>query len=203
VDLEELYEKVKYLENLEEIKKLQRKYQYWLYKQDYEKIVERCFARKTPGIRMEASDSGVFKGKEGVKRFFLGFMGSKRDVPGFFTMHLAVGPVIEIAKDGKTAKSIWFSPGCAGEPMWIWGVYMIDYVNEDGEWKLWHVNFNPLFRTPYDKGWVEVPISGTTGGGLADEPPSRWNPYDKSKKGQELFHHLLDAPEPYDSMDME
>lgn len=203
MNLEELYAKVKHLENLEEIKKLQRKYQYWLYKQDYEKIVERCFAQKTPGIRMEASDSGVFKGIEGIKRFFLESMGALRNKPGAFTMHLAVGPIIEIAKDGKTAKSIWFSPGCAGEPMWVWGVYMIDYVKEDGEWKLWHVNFNPLFRTPYDKGWAEVPIAGTTSKGLEDEPPSRWNPYDKTKTGQELFHHLLDAPEPYDSMDME
>ena len=53
MNLEELYARVKRLEELEEIKKLQRKYQYWLFKQDYEKIVERCFAQKTPGVRMD------------------------------------------------------------------------------------------------------------------------------------------------------
>lgn len=203
MNLDELYTKVKHLEDLEEIKKLQRKYQYWLYIQEYEKIVERCWAQKTPGVSMEASDSGVFKGKDGIKRFFLEFMGSLRKKPGAFTMHLAVGPVIEVAKDGKTAKSIWFSPGLGWEPLWIWGVYMIDYVKEDGAWKLWHVNFNPLFRTPYDKGWDKVPVAFSSHTGLEDEPPTRWNPYDKTKKGKELFHHLLDAPEPYDSTDIE
>ena len=213
MNLEELYAKVKHLEDLEEIKKLQRRYQYWLFKQDYENIVERCFAQKTPGASMEASDSGVYKGTEGIKRFFFELIGgavSKRK--GAFIMHLAVGPVIEIAKDGKTAKSIWFSPGCAAapiggktaNPVWIYGVYMIDYVKEDGEWKFWHMNFSPFFRTPHDKGWVEVPIVGTLRTGMEDEPPSRYNPYDKTKTGPaELFYHLKDVPEPYDSMDIE
>lgn len=202
MNLEELYRKIEHLENLEEIKKLQRKYQYWLYKQDYEKIVDRCFARKTPGLLMEASDSGIYKDREGIRRFFLENMAQLRKTPGAFTMHLAVAPIIEIAGDGRTAKSIWFSPGCAGEPMWVWGVYMVDYVKEDGEWKLWHVNFNPLFRTPYDKGWREVPIAASASKGLEDGPPTRWNPYDKTKAGQELFHHLPDAPDPYERMEV-
>ena len=202
MNLEELYTKVKHLEELEEIKKLQCKYQYWLFKQDYEKIVERCFAQQTPGISMEASDSGVYKGNVGIKRFFLETMGALRKQPGGFTIHMAVGPVIEIAKDGKTARGIWFSPGCGGT-LWVWGVYMVDYVKEDGEWKFWHMIFSPFFRTPYDKGWSEVPVSGTLRTGLEDGPPSRWNPYDKTKKGQELFYHLEEAPEPYDSMDIE
>ena len=199
---EKLSAKVQLLIDLEEIKKLQRKYQYWLFKQDYEKIVERCFARKTPGIRMEASDSGVFKEREGVERFFYKMVGQQKTRPGGFTMHMAVAPIIEIAKDGNTAQSVWFSPGCAGN-LWVWGVYMVDYVKEDGEWKFWHMIFSPFFRTPYDKGWAEVPVAGTLSSGLEDGPPSRWNPYDKTKTGQELFSHLLDVPEPYDSMDIE
>ena len=114
MDMKEQSAKIRHLGDLEEIKKLLRKYQYWLCKQDYENIVERCFARKTAGVRMEASESGVYKGSEGIRRFFFETVGSLRERPGGFTMHMAVGPVIEIAKDGKTAKSIWFSPGCAG-----------------------------------------------------------------------------------------
>ena len=70
MDLDELYAKIKHIEDLEEIKKLQGKYQYWLFKQEYEKIVERCFAQKTPGVTMEASDSGAFKGIEGTRWFY-------------------------------------------------------------------------------------------------------------------------------------
>jgi hypothetical protein len=193
-----LGKEVQYLFDLEEIKKLQRKYQYWLFKQDYAKIIA-CFARKTPGVRMEASDSGVFKGREGVERFFSKVVGLQKTRPGGFTMHLAVGPVIEIAGDGKTAQSIWFSPGCAGR-LWVWGVYVVDYVKEDGVWRFWHVVFSPFFRTPYDKGWMEEPVSGTLRSDLADGPPTRWNPYDKTKMGEALFRHLPEAPEPYDTI---
>jgi hypothetical protein len=198
MDNDALARKVQHLIDLEEIKKLQRKYQYWLFKQDYDKVVA-CFARKTPGVRMEASDSGVFKGREGVERFFSRVVGMQKSRPGGFTMHMAVGPVIEIAGDGKTAQSVWFSPGCAGT-MWVWGVYVVDYVKEDGEWRFWHMVFSPFFRTPYDKGWMEVPAAGTLKSGLEDGPPTRWNPYDKTKTGKELFRHLPEAPEPYDSM---
>ena len=41
MDTDELGRKVQYLIDLEEIKKLQRKYQYWLFKQDYEKTKTR------------------------------------------------------------------------------------------------------------------------------------------------------------------
>ena len=100
MNLEELSAKVKQIEELEEIKKLQRKYQYWLNKQDFEKIVERCFARKTPGVSIEASDSGVYKETDGIRKFFLQFMDKLRHTQGAFTIHLAVAPIIEIAKAG-------------------------------------------------------------------------------------------------------
>ncbi|OGO20462.1 MAG: hypothetical protein A2144_00810 [Chloroflexi bacterium RBG_16_50_9] len=201
MNIEEIGRKVQYLIDLEEIKKLQRRYQYWLFKQDYEKIIEQCFARKTPGIHMEASDSGAFKEREGIKRFFRDVVGRLKTRPGGFTMHMAVGPVIEVAGDGKTAKGIWFSPGCAGN-LWVWGVYMVDYVKEDDGWKFWHTIFTPFFRTPYEKGWMEIPAAGTLASGLEDGPPTHWNPYDKTKTGQELFHHLPEAPEPYETSDI-
>jgi hypothetical protein len=129
-------------------------------------------------------------------------VGQQQTRPGGFTMHMAVGPVIEIAGDGKTARSIWFSPGCTSR-LWVWGVYMVDYVKEEGVWRFWHMIFSPFFRTPYDKGWMEEPVSGTLKSGLEDGPPTRWNPYDKMKTGNELFRHLPDAPEPYDTMNNE
>jgi hypothetical protein len=80
---------------------------------------------------------------------------------------------------------------------------MVDYVKEDEAWKFWHMVFSPFFRTPYDKGWMEVPVAGTLSSGLEDGPPSRWNPYNKTKTGRELFRHLPDAPEPYDTIDVD
>src|SRR5208283_2814793 len=194
--IEELSKKVQHLSDVQEIIQLQGKYQYWLFKQEWAKMVD-CFVQHTPGAMMEASDSGVFREVEGIKRFFLDHMARLSHVKGFFTMHLAASPVIEVSKDGRAAKSRWFSPGCFGaagvEDCWVWGIYMIDYVKEDGVWKMWHVNFSPFFRTPYHKGWGEMRVSASVRDGLEDGPPTAWNPYDSNKTGPvELFHHHAD-----------
>lgn len=207
MNLEELSAKISRMEDLEAIKKLQNTYQYYLFKEDYEKIAANMFSETMPDVSIEASDSGIYRGKEGINRFFHKFMGFLKVTRGAFTMHMALGPVIEIAEDGKTAKGIWFSPGCATDPkglhaLWIWGVYVNDYVKENGKWKFWHVSFVPFFRTPYDKGWIKEPIGTSLSTGMEDAPPSRWNPYDVSKTAEELFAHLPDPPEPYKTSDI-
>jgi hypothetical protein len=202
---EELNRKIDYLTDLEQIKQLQGRYQYWLCTMDYEKIADRCFAQKTPGVQIEASDSGVYKEREGVDRFCRVFMDKLRHKQGALAVHTALAPVIEIAKDGLSAKALWFSVGFGAakgdEDLWIWGFYVIDYVKEGAEWKLWKLCFTPTFRTPYHKGWSEVPIGASLRTGLEDGPPSRWNPYDPDKTGPaELFGHLPGVPEPYDTL---
>jgi hypothetical protein len=66
-----------------------------------------------------------------------------------FAMHTLTTPIIEIAGDGKTAKAVWYSPGLGlssrinGENVTVgstffWEKYGADFVNEDGQWKIWH-----------------------------------------------------------------
>lgn len=88
-------------------------------------------------------------------------------------------PYIEIASDGKTAKGVWFSTGlnlevgADGKPVAynFWGKMGVDFIKEDGKWKIWHFagygdvmwrseqswvdNINPtLERTaPEDENW--------------------------------------------------
>jgi hypothetical protein len=58
-------------------------------------------------------------------------------------MHLLVTPIIEVAGDGRTAKGLWYTPGCIfssltprkeREGMWIWERYGADFVFENGRW---------------------------------------------------------------------
>jgi len=195
--LEAKYER---LESVRAIEHLMGKYLYWLYTQKFDKIVEYCWSKHAEDVTVEASDSGLFKGQAQVRRFYApdGVVGTMGSVRGGFTLHMACAPTIEVAGDGKTAKSVWFSPGCAGDK-WIWGTYIVDFIKEEGDWKLWHLNFSPMFRTKYHKGWMEEPVGGSLSSPLQDAPPTRWNPYDKNKMGQELFHHLPDAPMPYET----
>ena len=192
--LEALEAKVMTLEDQLEIQKLMSKYSYWLFTQKFDQIKSFCWS-KAPDISIEASDSGLFIGQESVMRFFSsdGVVGAVEKMKGIFTLHIACDPIIDIAPDGKSAKSVWLSPGCTSS-MWIWGVFVTDYIKEDGQWKMWHSNFSPLFRTKYDMGWIKEPISASMKSELADAPPTRWNPYNKEKTGKEQFGHLPEYP---------
>lgn len=198
----ELDKKLSRLDDMNELIQLQGRYQYLLLKQEWEQVAL-CFARHEPDIRMEASDSGVFVGQEGVRRFFTEHMAAIDGEPGSFAMHLAVSPHIEIAGDGKTAKSVWFCPGNFTAPSgnfgWWWGMYLVDYIKEDGIWRLWHVNASPFFATPYHKGWLDCPIQKSMRDGLEDGPPTAYNPYDRNKTVSELMSHLPPAITPYES----
>lgn len=71
--------------------------------------------------------------------------------PGETQVHTLTTPLIEIAGDGQTAQAMWYTPGyiCGhGGPMdpddapldgqWMYERYAIDFIKEDGEWKIWH-----------------------------------------------------------------
>ena len=53
--------------------------------------------------------------------------------------------ILEIAEDGLTAKGIWYAKGELTEvtddgpaAFWRFGRFGVDFVKEDGEWRIWH-----------------------------------------------------------------
>ena len=82
---------------------------------------------------------------------------------GIFESELSGIPIIEIARDGKSAKALWTSLQANGktheddpkpQATWLWWRNAIDFVIEDGEWEIWHVLRNLFFFAPYSKDWV-------------------------------------------------
>ncbi len=63
---------------------------------------------------------------------------------GQLLLHVTTTSIIEVAKDGKTAKAFWYSPGMIMETGQsagaIWEVYGADFVKENGVWKMWHLH---------------------------------------------------------------
>jgi hypothetical protein len=196
-------QRVQYLEDMTAIQKLQAQYVHSLFTQRYENIPA-LYAQNNPDVRVEFSDSGVFKGIEGVRKLYSAFA-KTRNIPGFFILHMAANPYIEIANDGVTAKSHWLSPGASNSPSgssWIWGPYYVDYVKENGEWKLLHSNLNPLFRNPYQYSWGESPNHGTVNvSGLLglepDAPSTLYRPFNEVKQEPNMFRNHPDLPQPY------
>jgi len=200
--VQELVARVQRLEDTIEIQKLQSKYIHYLFKQRFDWIVDECFAKNLPDVSVEFSDSGVYRGLESVRALYRSFDVTKT-IPGFFILHMTVNPVIEIAKDGLSARSHWLSPGAAGSDKsaaWIWGTFYVDYVKEDGRWRIAHSNLVPLFRNRYETSWAQATDHGTVRGVLAaqpDEPSTLYKPYNEAKKQCDIFAKHPKLPQPY------
>jgi hypothetical protein len=197
-----LVRRVQYLEDMAAIQKLQSSYVHRLFTQRFESIP--ALYSSSPDVTVEFSDSGLFKGPESVAKLYTAFART-REVPGFFILHMAVNPYIEIGADGLTARSHWLSPGASNSPSgssWIWGPYYVDYVKEDGEWKILHSNLLALFRNPYQYSWGESPHHGTVNvsgmlGIEPDAPSTLYRPFNEVKKERDIFRNHPDLPDPY------
>jgi hypothetical protein len=74
--------------------------------------------------------------------------------------------VIEIAGDGQTAKGLWSLHGTYADitpsgpvSYWDWGYYCVDFINEDGAWKIWHMqNLNDIL-SPTGGDWADAPLT--------------------------------------------
>lgn len=200
-DIKALVKRVQYLEDMDGIKKLQAKYVNYLFTQRFDRIFPECFAQKRDDISAEFSDSGVYKGREHVKALYAAFDATKH-IPGFFIMHMMVDPYIEIAKDGMSAKSQWMSPGITNNRTrsgWVFGPYYVDYVKEDGEWRLLKNVFAPIVRTDFKTPWGEAEDNGSVRilGVKPDAPPTQYRPFAQVRKETDIFHNYPDLPKPY------
>lgn len=113
--------------------------------------------------------------------------------PGILHMHSMLSPVIEVAGDGKTAKGVWDSFGASVNGpddigSWLAVKYGVDFVKEDGVWKIWHLQVYPVYSTRFDKSITQTAkeraekppqpmVAGVTGrdtpvAGRAGGPPS-------------------------------
>ena len=86
----------------------------------------------------------------------------KNYAAGLIWVHTLTTPVIQIAGDGKTAKGIWMSWGFVTNPTpdgwgsnWAYEKYGMDFVKEDGEWKIWHLHTFVDFYCPVNKLWTD------------------------------------------------
>lgn len=105
-----------------------------------------------------------------VQQRFPQLLGGKSDAEiygiGEFKSDPLYAPIIEVAIDGQTAKGLWYcmgtesNVGTAGPvAYWSWGYFAIDFILEDGDWKIWHMQNLWDLRAICGKDW-----------GLPEEP---------------------------------
>jgi hypothetical protein len=146
---------------------------------DHDKEIELIWAHKTPDVSF-ASNRGVYRGDIDVIYSYYGSgsrkAGKKEEKsdapqmmmgggPGVTSVRLLTTPIIQIAGDMKTAKAWWYTPGHQsnvrdgkGNAIWTYEKYGIDFVNEDGEWKIWHFHVYNDWDIPMGEDLVEYTV---------------------------------------------
>jgi hypothetical protein len=195
-------EELAYARDYLEICQLQSLYSHLYYIGQRSRIPS-LFAQKTPGVSLEMEDSGVYEGIEGVTRLWTGVFGDKLDA-GQLAVHMSVNPIIEITPDRTRAKGLWHSHGYCS--LWVdgslkqflsLGKYDMEYVKEDGEWKILTFAYRQAFMCPYTEGWVDEPVAASLAGSPAntpDKPVTYYMPYSRYRIN--VFQPA--PPEPYE-----
>jgi hypothetical protein len=116
--------------------------------------LESLFAMKTEGVSWRRPNGPV--GIEAMKAQFKDLKANPGNSVGRMELHSMLTPIIEIAEDGKTAKGVWDSwgPGVRdgdSDNIWGWVKYGVDFIKENGDWKIWHMQVYPVFMTAYNK----------------------------------------------------
>jgi hypothetical protein len=185
---EDLESRLAGLEAFRDICNLQGRYNHYLATGQLPGKLPELFAMKTPGLKAEMADSGLWQGPDGVGKLFQ-HLGTKYHMKGGLFVHMLLTPVLEVSRDCTRAHGMWNSLGAntymtdsgALEAMWQAGKYDNVFVKEDGKWKFLEFKWYVIFRTPYQDGWVKQPI--VEGLHEAGFPPvsSIYNPYNPAE----------------------
>jgi hypothetical protein len=202
--LEELQARIQRLEDIKQIEHLQKIYGYYSDYGEWRKIVD-LFADNDPSV--EEAARGVYKGKEGIRRYYMDLLGNgdKPQRPGWLSIIFQLQGVVTVEPGATTARARWYAMGMEAKPIaslhegelrqtWINGVYENEYVKEDGKWKIKKLHFNLTFRTPYEDGWLKVPVVGQNGPDNTvkpDEPPTSYSPYPSGYHVPVHFKHPI------------
>ena len=184
MNLDELEKQVQLQEDIQEIEHLQRTYGYYFDNNRWAEILD-LFSDNAESV--EIVDHGVFYGKKGVERVYVDMIGGKGRGPSPAWMQfivMQIGAVIDVSPDGKTAKGRWQTWLCEAKPYgayprqeWLHGYYENKYVKEDGRWKFSLLHWNNTFCSPFEDGWLNLPLMGWMPVPDADAPPTAFHPY--------------------------
>ena len=109
-------------------------------------------------------NDGKYVGYEAVKAFFVDYHEAQtrwaNETVGSNTVLNFTTPLIEVAFDGQTAKGMWYVYGSTTEvystgpkAAWNFGRCAVDFVKEDGVWKIWHMTMFTDIQCPVGGNW--------------------------------------------------
>jgi hypothetical protein len=174
--LQALSDRITRLEDRDAVENLFSRYMY-LHSAFEDRLIPALWVRKgTPGIHAQYSNNGVYNSWDSIMVYH-----QDRPHPiGKLVFHYSANPLIEVAADGQTAKGLWVvagvesglaSPAAAahapaymytnsivgGKKVWAHTIqlkYGVDFMKQDGRWKIWHFHCFEVSRSPYGMDWI-------------------------------------------------
>lgn len=222
-----LEQKIQKTLDVQEIQNVMSKHAYYHALGCNEEELEAIWVKKTPDPTF-AQNQGYYVGYDSIRYYYgklnvlmqkanLGLL--RKHFPaledaeenlgtGSLIIHPLTTPIIEVAGDGQTAKGMWYSPGQVteigsdGKPAahWIWEKYGVDFVKEDGAWKIWHLHVCTDFFTPVGETWAERTADAPMGVG---QPPVNIPRPDREEETYKVYsmtqvpQNRPRMPEPY------
>jgi hypothetical protein len=181
---------VERLSSIAEIQNVMSRHAWYYAAGEHQRELDEIWARQAADISW-GSDEGWWVGRPLLQEYYVAYFDRfrARDLKDFVKLHpdvavtpanLGAGtslmhtnstPLIEVAADGRTAKGMWYAigqvtqtPGGQQTPMYMWERYAVDFLNEDGHWKIWHFFVHTDWSAAPGESWVRA-------GGIATGPP--------------------------------
>lgn len=146
-------------QDIEEIKKLQRTYGYYIEQGMRDEIID-LFA-DGPDVALYLAGLGTFTGKEGVSRYFRSDYKQTPDAEKL-TQVMQLSGVVDVDPDGLTAKGRWYGWGGFALPqgggirqLYLSGIYENEYIKEDCKWKINVIRHCITYAASPKAGWVK------------------------------------------------
>jgi hypothetical protein len=153
-----LEERVRYLEDVKEIRELMHKYCYVMDAGDWDGVMS-CYAKEC-SCDFGHFSNGEVKTRPEVENFYRSVLMSKFAV----FVHRIMNEIIDI-KDEEHATGRWYldEPCILQETKraaWSSCTYYVDFVKEDGKWLFERCIVSDWrWVSDYDKGWAEEPFT--------------------------------------------
>jgi len=150
----ELEQRATQVQDVEDIKRLQRAYGYYLDRSDWDNVLDLL----TEDATLEYGTAGVYVGKAHARAllYALGY-GKSGLLPQQLREHIQLQPVITVAADGSHAKGRWRGLVLLGQynqyARWQTGPYENEYRKENGVWKISAIHWAETFTVPFEGGW--------------------------------------------------
>jgi hypothetical protein len=153
--IEHLSREVARLQDVSEIKRLQRAWGYYIETAQWDQAAD-LFA---DDASIEMGLDGVYRGKARVHAYLYALGGGRTGLAaGELNEQLVIQPVIDVAEDGQSAKGRWRRLMLLGRhgqsASWGEGPFEIEYVRQGGVWKIRSLHWYQTYVVPYKGGWV-------------------------------------------------